>query len=197
MNMVPSMAGGQSSLSKSNSNTRSLRQPVKCSRCLDLGHSRRFCTSKVRCVRCYALGHIKRRCPSLSRPKPVWEWRPKALSTQVKPHLMWRPKVPLQSHLIKESRKILPTLDRVPSSRAEIADSPTSLSREQEQQNLLSHTHPLPNGEPHPEHPPVVLGHNPLEPNWQNEHQATLGNLGFFGANPHPNPMQQAHHNQH
>jgi hypothetical protein len=99
--------------------------------------------------------------------------------------------------MIKESGKILPTLDCVPDSRAETADSSTSLSREQEQQNLISHTHPLPDGEPHPEHPLVVLGHNPLEPNWQNEHQAAAGNLGFFGANPHPNPMQQAHHNQH
>jgi len=51
---------------------------------------------------------------------------------------------------------------------------------------------PVPfDGEPHPEHGPVVLGHNPLEPNWQNEQQGAANNLGFFGGNPRPGP---AHH---
>jgi len=50
---------------------------------------------------------------------------------------------------------------------------------------------PVPfDGEPHPEHPPVVLGPNPQEPNWQNEHNAAAENLGFFGAN-HPQHIQQ------
>lgn len=40
-------------------------------------------------------------------------------------------------------------------------------------------------GEPHPEHGPVGLGANPLEPNWQNEQQGATPNLGFFGGNPH------------
>lgn len=51
---------------------------------------------------------------------------------------------------------------------------------------------PVPfDGEPHPEHGPVVLGHNPLEPNWQNEQQGAANNLGFFGGNPRPG---SAHH---
>lgn len=48
-------------------------------------------------------------------------------------------------------------------------------------------------GEPHPEHGPIVFG----EPNWQNELQGAAGNLGFFGANPHSQPHQHnlAQHN--
>jgi hypothetical protein len=53
---------------------------------------------------------------------------------------------------------------------------------------------PVPfDSEPHPEHGPVVLGHNHLDPNWQNEHQGAAHNLGLFGGNPHPG---QFHHHQ-
>jgi len=41
-------------------------------------------------------------------------------------------------------------------------------------------------GEPHPEHGPVVLGPHPQPPNWQAEQQWAAGNLGVFGGNPHP-----------
>jgi hypothetical protein len=41
-------------------------------------------------------------------------------------------------------------------------------------------------GEPHPEHPPVVIGANAQEPNWENELNGAAPNLGFFGGNPHP-----------
>jgi hypothetical protein len=47
-------------------------------------------------------------------------------------------------------------------------------------------------GEPHPEHGPIVFGPHPLEPNWQSELQGAARNLGFFGANPHPQPKK--HH---
>ena len=43
-------------------------------------------------------------------------------------------------------------------------------------------------GEPHPEHPPVVMGPNPQDPNWELEQQGAAGNLGMFGGNPHPVP---------
>lgn len=60
---------------------------------------------------------------------------------------------------------------------------------------------PVPfDGDPHPEHGPVVLGANPLEPNWQNEQQGAAHNLGFFGGNPHQQPVHfnqmQANQNQ-
>ena len=49
---------------------------------------------------------------------------------------------------------------------------------------------PVPfDGEPHPEHPPVVLGPHAQDPNWENEQNGAAANLGFFGGNPHPNPM--------
>ena len=41
-------------------------------------------------------------------------------------------------------------------------------------------------GEPHPEHPPVVIGANAEEPNWENELNGAAPNLGIFGGNPHP-----------
>jgi hypothetical protein len=47
-------------------------------------------------------------------------------------------------------------------------------------------------GEPHPEHGPIFFGPHPLEPNWQSELQGAARNLGFFGANPHPQPKK--HH---
>lgn len=48
---------------------------------------------------------------------------------------------------------------------------------------------PVPfDGEAHPEHPPVVMGPHPQEPHWWHEQQGAAGNLGFFSANPHPNP---------
>ena len=45
-------------------------------------------------------------------------------------------------------------------------------------------------GEPHPEHPPVVLGPNVQNPNWENEQNGAAPNLGFFGDNPHPHHVQ-------
>ena len=45
-------------------------------------------------------------------------------------------------------------------------------------------------GEPHPEHPPVVLGPNVQNPNWENEQNRAAPNLGFFGDNPHPHHVQ-------
>ncbi|KAJ1255823.1 hypothetical protein BS78_K154700 [Paspalum vaginatum] len=54
---------------------------------------------------------------------------------------------------------------------------------------------PVPlDGEPHPEHGPLVMGPNPLEPNWQAEQQGAAQNLGAFGGNPHPNPQHMQHH---
>lgn len=54
---------------------------------------------------------------------------------------------------------------------------------------------PVPfDGEPHPEHAPVVMGPNLLEPNWENEQQGAATNLGFFGGNPHPHPAQHQPH---
>lgn len=48
---------------------------------------------------------------------------------------------------------------------------------------------PVPfDGEPHPEHAPVVMGANPQDPNWEHEQQGAAANLGVFGGNPHPNP---------
>lgn len=42
--------------------------------------------------------------------------------------------------------------------------------------------------DPHPEHGPIALGHHPVQPRWQQEVQGAANNLGFIGANPHPNP---------
>lgn len=67
---------------------------------------------------------------------------------------------------------------------------------------------PVPfDGEPPPEHGPVVLGPHPIAPDWQGEQQGTgaPANLGFFEGNLHPAPQQPAnqilghvcHHQQH
>jgi hypothetical protein len=47
-------------------------------------------------------------------------------------------------------------------------------------------------GEPHPEHPPMVFGPNPQAPNWQFELNGAATNLGSFGAN-----QAQGHHIHH
>ena len=53
---------------------------------------------------------------------------------------------------------------------------------------------PVPmDGEPHPEHLPLVMGVNPQPPNWELEQQGAAQNLGVFGGNPHPVPVQQFH----
>lgn len=49
-------------------------------------------------------------------------------------------------------------------------------------------------GEPHPEHPPIVMGANPLHPNWPNEQQGAAANLVLFGGNPHQ--ANHVHHQQ-
>lgn len=82
MNMVPSQAGSNSQIS----NSKSERQPVKCSRCLGSGHARRHYRSRIRCSRCLILGHVKKFCRS-SQKKPIWEWRPKSIFTQAQPTL--------------------------------------------------------------------------------------------------------------
>jgi hypothetical protein len=42
---------------------------------------------------------------------------------------------------------------------------------------------PVPlDGEPHPEHPPVVFSPNPQPANWQNEQNGATPNLGAFGG---------------
>jgi hypothetical protein len=38
----------------------------------------------------------------------------------------------------------------------------------------------------------VVLGPNPIDPNWEEEQQGAALNLGVFGGNPHPDVVN--HH---
>jgi hypothetical protein len=40
---------------------------------------------------------------------------------------------------------------------------------------------------------PLVMGANPQPPNWEFEQQGAAQNLGVFGGNPHPAPVQQFH----
>ena len=43
-------------------------------------------------------------------------------------------------------------------------------------------------GEPHPEHPLIVIGHQAQEPNWEDEQNGVAPNIRVFGGNPHPQP---------
>lgn len=149
-NTAPSEAG--SDIPVNNSNSNSMSRPVKCYRCLDMGHVRRFCSSKVRCSLCFTLGHIRRRCPSRHRPKPIWVWKPKSLmlktskqeglKTVSRSHLMWRPKVAFQSQSDPPRKKSI-GCDRSLDSRALKADSSASRILEQQQQTEnLPHTSP-------------------------------------------------------
>jgi len=50
---------------------------------------------------------------------------------------------------------------------------------------------PVPfDGEPHPEHLPMVMGPNPQDPNSEHEHNGAAPHLGVFVGNPHPIPPQ-------
>lgn len=82
------------------------------------------------------------------------------------PQLVWRPKKGFQAHPDATLEKILPSSNQSLDSRAGAAESSASLNKEQDQQNLPSHTNP----------------------NWEHEQHDAAANLGFFGANPHPNP---------
>lgn len=62
---------------------------------------------------------------------------------------------------------------------------------------FLGDEDPVPlDGEPHPEFGPIPLGPHPAAPNWQQELNGADLNLGFFGANPHPNPAHPIPLNQ-
>lgn len=84
-------------------------------------------------------------------------------------------------------------------SSAKITDALPSFTPEQDQSigfpdAFPAEEDPVPfDGEPHPEHAPIVLGANHLQPNCQNELQGAAANLGFFGGNPHPNPAHLGH----
>lgn len=45
---------------------------------------------------------------------------------------------------------------------------------------LADEDHVPVDGEPHPEHPPVVLGPHLNDPNWEEEQQGAANNLGGF-----------------
>jgi len=56
---------------------------------------------------------------------------------------------------------------------------------------------PVPfDGEPHPEHPPIVLDPNPQEPNWQDEVIGAANNLGLHGGQPHNQNQNHVQHNE-
>lgn len=68
---------------------------AKCSRCMRMGHLRKFCKFPVRCLVCYNYGHWAKNC-FLSKTKLFW--RPKRHprpSLVANPKVQWKPKVPL------------------------------------------------------------------------------------------------------
>jgi hypothetical protein len=144
---APSKAQSNGPVPNSNSIPKPVGRSLRCFRCLELGHTRRFCLSKVRCSLCFDLGHIKRRCPAKVRPKPIWVWMPKARSTDAEPQLTWRPKIPIQSNSEASSGKTPPSCTHNLDSRATTADSSASHNLEQDQFVLQSHTNPPANGQ--------------------------------------------------
>jgi hypothetical protein len=148
---TPKQMVGSPDFSPSVSNL-NLNRLTKCSRCLDLGHTRRQCRSRVRCIRCFKLGHMKIHCRR-HFPRPIWEWRPKAISTKTTPSLQWRPKIPVRAatqpgQKQTESEISLFRNDRLESRTPVVADSTVSSSQQQEQNNFQSSTSSPPSESP-------------------------------------------------
>lgn len=127
----------------SNSILSRLDQALICYRCLESGHTRRFCCSLIQCTHCLNLGHIQRFCRSNNCSKPMLEWRPKAISTREQPQIQWRPKFVISSQLeVAQKKKEISPINHSLDSRAPAPVFSTFKTDEQEQGNNSSATIP-------------------------------------------------------